>query len=152
VNSKEQQILKIIKYIPSAFIIISSIIVTLFFYIENKKTFLKEKKNIENNFVLENKAIAREEVNRVYDFIQHLQKTTESELKESIKNRVYEAHSIATSIYNKYKDKKSKEEILEIIKTALNDFRYNNGRGYFFIDNSLGEKVLQPPNKKFIRV
>jgi two-component system, NtrC family, sensor kinase len=148
VNSKEQQILKIIKYIPSVFIIISSIIVTLFFYIENKKTFLKEKKNIENNFVLENKAIAREEVNRVYDFIQHLQKTTESELKESIKNRVYEAHSIATSIYNKYKDKKSKEEILEIIKTALNDFRYNNGRGYFFIDNSLGEKVLQPPNKE----
>ena len=147
-SSKEQQILKIIKYIPSIFIIISSIIVTLFFYIENKKTFLIEKENIEKNYILENKAIAKDEVNRVYDFIQHLQKTTETELKESIKNRVYEAHTIATSIYNKYKDKKSKEEILEIIKTTLNDFRYNNGRGYFFIDNSLGEKVLQPPNKE----
>ena len=147
-SSKEQQILKIIKYIPSIFIIISSIIVTLFFYIENKKTFLIEKENIEKNYILENKAIAKDEVNRVYDFIQHLQKTTETELKESIKNRVYEAHTIATSIYNKYKDKKSKEEILEIIKTTLNDFRYNNGRGYFFIDNSSGEKVLQPPNKE----
>ena len=146
-NRQEQQILKIIKYFPSVFIIISSIIVTLFFYIENKKTFLKEQENIEKNYVLENKAIIEDEVNRVYDFIKHLQKTTESELKESIKNRVYEAHTIATSIYNKYKDNKSKEEILEIIKTTLNDFRYNNGRGYFFIDNNLGEKVLQPPNK-----
>ncbi|MDD2888302.1 MAG: cache domain-containing protein [Aliarcobacter sp.] len=146
-SSKEQQILKIIKYIPSIFIIISSIIVTLFFYIENKKTFLIEKENIEKNYILENKAIAKDEVNRVYDFIQHLQKTTETELKESIKNRVYEAHTIATSIYNKYKDEKSKEEILDIIKTTLNDFRYNQGRGYFFIDNIKGEKVLQPPNK-----
>ena len=147
-NKQEQQILNIIKYIPSAFIIISSIIVTLFFYFENKTTFLKEKQNLENNYLLENKALIQEEVNRVYDFIQHLHKTTENELKESIKNRVYEAHTIATSIYNKYKDKKSKEEILEIIKTTLNDFRYNDGRGYFFIDNSLGEKVLQPPNKE----
>ena len=146
-NKKEQQILKIIKYTPSAFILISSIIVTLFFYFENKKTFLKEKENIEKNYILENKAIAQDEVNRVYDFIKHLQKTTENELKESIKNRVYEAHTIATAIYDKYKDEKSKEEILDIIKTTLNDFRYNQGRGYFFIDNIKGEKVLQPPNK-----
>jgi two-component system, NtrC family, sensor kinase len=147
VNKKEQQILKIIKYTPSAFILISSIIVTLFFYFENKKTFLEEKENIEKNYILENKAIAQDEVNRVYDFIKHLQKTTENELKESIKNRVYEAHTIATAIYDKYKDEKSKEEILDIIKTTLNDFRYNQGRGYFFIDNIKGEKVLQPPNK-----
>jgi signal transduction histidine kinase len=147
VNNKEQQILKIIKYTPSAFILISSIIVTLFFYFENKKTFLKEKENIEKNYILENKTIAQHEVNRVYDFIKHLQKTTEDELKESIKNRVYEAHTIATAIYEKYKNEKSKEEILDIIKTTLNDFRYNQGRGYFFIDNIKGEKVLQPPNK-----
>ena len=86
-SSKEQQILKIIKYIPSIFIIISSIIVTLFFYIENKKTFLIEKENIEKNYILENKAIAKDEVNRVYDFIQHLQKTTETELKEYKKSK-----------------------------------------------------------------
>ena len=103
-SNKEQQILKIIKYTPSAFILISSIIVTLFFYFENKKTFLEEKENIEKNYILENKAIAQDEVNRVYDFIKHLQKTTENELKESIKNRVYEAHTIATAIYDKYKD------------------------------------------------
>ncbi len=146
-NNKEQQILKIIKYTPSTFILISSIIVTLFLYFENKKTFLKEKEEIEKKYILENKAIAQDEVNRVYDFIKHLQKTTENELKESIKNRVYEAHTIATAIYDKYKDEKSKEEILDIIKTTLNDFRYNQGRGYFFIDNIKGEKVLQPPNK-----
>ncbi|MDZ7820275.1 MAG: cache domain-containing protein [Aliarcobacter sp.] len=147
-KNKERKILKIIKYTPSVFILISSIIVTFFLYLENKKTFLKEKDELEKNYILENKAIAKEEVNRVYDFIKHLQKTTEYELKESIKNRVYEAHTIATAIYNKYKNEKSKEEILDIIKTTLNDFRYNQGRGYFFIDNIKGEKVLQPPNKE----
>jgi two-component system, NtrC family, sensor kinase len=147
VKHKEKQILNLIKYSPPAFILILSIVITLFFYFENKETFLKEKKDIENTHILENNLI-KDEVNKVYNFIEKLQKSTEIELKESIKNRVYEAHTIASSIYNKYKNTKSNEEILEIIKTALNDFRYNQGRGYFFIDNSLGEKVLQPPNKE----
>jgi two-component system, NtrC family, sensor kinase len=148
VKHKEKQILNLIKYSPPAFILILSIVITLFFYFENKETFLKEKKDIENTHILENKNLIKDEVNKVYNFIEKLQKSTEIELKESIKNRVYEAHTIASSIYNKYKNTKSNEEILEIIKTALNDFRYNQGRGYFFIDNSLGEKVLQPPNKE----
>ena len=114
-NEKELQILKIIKYTPPLFILISSVIITLFFYFENKDTFLNEKRNIEQNYIQNNKIKVKEEVNRVYNFIKHLQKTTEIELKESIKNRVYEAHTIATAIYEKYKNEKSKEEIFEII-------------------------------------
>jgi signal transduction histidine kinase len=147
-NTNEQQILKIIKYTPSIFLLILSAFITLFFYFEQKDNFLEEKKNIQDNYIIENKSIINQEVNRVYDFIKHLEKTTEIELKESIKNRVYEAHTIATAIYNKYKNEKSKEEIFEIIKIALNDIKYNEGRGYFFIDNNKGVKLLQPPNKE----
>uniref|UniRef100_UPI00404887CD sensor histidine kinase n=1 Tax=Aliarcobacter sp. TaxID=2321116 RepID=UPI00404887CD len=147
-NEKELQILKIIKYTPPLFILISSVIITLFFYFENKDTFLNEKRNIEQNYIQNNKIKVKEEVNRVYNFIKHLQKTTEIELKDSIKNRVYEAHTIATAIYEKYKNEKSKEEIFEIIKTSLNDIRYNQGRGYFFIDSNQGVKLMQPPNKE----
>jgi signal transduction histidine kinase len=147
-NTNEQQILKIIKYTPSIFLLILSALITLFFYFEKKNNFLVEKQNIQNNYIIENKNIINKEVNRVYDFIKQLEKTTEIELKESIKNRVYEAHTIATAIYNKYKNEKSKEEIFEIIKTSLNDIRYNQGRGYFFIDNDRGVKLLQPPSKE----
>ncbi|MBU0925277.1 cache domain-containing protein [bacterium] len=148
-NNKEQQILKFIKYTPSAFILVLSIIITLFFYFENKETFLKEKEDIKNNYILENKNLIKEEVNRVYDFILKLQNLTEIELKNSIKSRVYEAHTIANSIYNKYKNQKSKEEIFELIKTALEDIRYNDGRGYFFIIDNKAVSLLQPSIKGF---
>ena len=147
-NTNEQQLLKIIKYTPSAFVLISAISITFFFYFEQKNDFIEEKENIQNKYIVENKIIINKEVNRVYDFVKRLEKTTELELQESIKNRVYEAHTIATSIYEKYKNKKSKEEIFEIIKTSLNDIRYNGGRGYFFIDNNKGVKLLQPPSKE----
>ena len=142
--TKEEQFLKIIKFAPSIFVIIISLFVISFLYLENKKTFNEEKKGIEERFVSKNKEQIKEEVLRVHEYINHLQKTTESELKTSIKNRVYEAHSIATSIYEKYKDTKSKEEIFQLIKTALYDIRFNDGRGYFFIDDVHGNKLSYP--------
>ena len=147
-KANEQQILRIIKYAPSVFILFLSISITLFFYFERKNAFLKEKDSIQNNYIIEKKILIHEEVYRVYNFIKQLQKTTEIELKESIKNRVYEAYAIATAIYNKYKNQKSKEEIFEIIKISLNDMRYNDGRGYIFIDSNKGDKLLQPPSKE----
>ena len=146
---KEQQILSIIKYSPSVFIILLSFALTLFFYFDNKRSFLEEKVSIEKNHITENKEIIKDEVYRAYSFIENLQNQTEIELKNSIKNRVYEAHSIMNAIYNKYKDKKSKEEILEIIKTSLQDLRYNSNRGYFFIVDNKGVSILQPSNKNF---
>ena len=146
---KEQQILSIIKYSPSVFIILLSFALTLFFYFDNKRSFLEEKVSIEKNHITENKEIIKDEVYRAYSFIENLQNQTEIELKNSIKNRVYEAHSIMNAIYNKYKDKKSKEEILEIIKTSLQDLRYNSNRGYFFIVDNKGVSILQPSIKNF---
>ena len=146
---KEQQILSIIKYSPPVFIILLSFALTLFFYFDNKRSFLEEKVNIEKNHIIENKELIQEEVYRAYSFIENLQNQTEIELKNSIKNRVYEAHSIMNAIYNKYKDKKSKEEILEIIKTSLQDLRFNSNRGYFFIVDNKGVSILQPSIKNF---
>ena len=146
--SNEQQILKIIKYSPSVLILILSIICTLSFYYENKKTFLETKNNIEENYISANKKEIKEEIYQVYSFIKKLQETTEIELKNSIKDRVYEAHTIATSIYERYKNSKSKEEILDIIKTTLKDIRFNSGRGYFFMVDDIAISLLQPSKKE----
>ena len=146
-NTNEEQILKIIKYTPPIFIIFASICITLFLYFENKNTFLEEKKRIEQEYIQANKKNIKDEVNRVYNFIKNLQKTTEIELKKNIKSRVYEAHSIATNIYNKYKNTKSKEEIFKLIKTALSAISFNDNRGYFFIDDIHGKKLVYPVDK-----
>ncbi|WP_108061503.1 sensor histidine kinase [Poseidonibacter lekithochrous] len=146
-NTKEKQILKIIKYTPPIFTIIISILITLFLYFDNKNTFLEQKTRIENDYIKNHKKIIKDEVDRVANYIEYLQVSTEKELKSSIKNRVYEAHSIATNIYNKHKNTKTKKEIFQEIKTALESIRYNNGRGYFFMDNVDGVKVLYPLDK-----
>ncbi|MCT7554350.1 sensor histidine kinase [Aliarcobacter butzleri] len=145
--SKEEQFLKIIKFIPTVFVVVFSIFIILFLYFENKKTFTKEKKEIEEKYILKNKEIIKEEVSRVFTFTKQLQKNTEEELKQNVKNRVYEAHAIASSIYENYKDTKTKKEIFELIKVAFDKIRFNDGRGYFFMDDTYGNKLSHPVDK-----
>ncbi|MCT7617539.1 cache domain-containing protein [Aliarcobacter butzleri] len=142
--SKEEQFLKIINFMPSVFVVFFSLFIIIFLYFENKKTFNKERRAIEQRYILKNKETIKEEVLRVYDFTKQLQKNTEEELKQNVKNRVYEAHEMATNIYEKYKTTKSKEEIFQIIKVALSGIRFNEGRGYFFIDDIHGNKLSHP--------
>ena len=148
-NKKERQILNIIKYSPSIFIILLSSVLTFFSYLDSKKTYLNEKNQIEEKYTSENKNTIKQEVNKAYSFIVKLQNLTEEELKSSIKSRVYEAHTIANAIYEKYKNSKSKEEIIQIIKTSLKDLRFNNNRGYFFIVDNNAISILQPSLKDF---
>ncbi|WP_157278772.1 sensor histidine kinase [Aliarcobacter butzleri] len=145
--SKEEQFLKIIKFMPSVFVVVFSIFIILFLYFENKKTFTKEKKEIEEKYIIKNKEIIKEEVTKVYEFTKRLQKNTEEELKQNVKNRVYEAHAIASSIYENYKDTKTKKEIFELIKVAFDKIRFNDGRGYFFMDDIYGNKLSHPVDK-----
>lgn len=145
--SKEEQFLKIIKFMPTVFVVVFSIFIILFLYFENKKTFTKEKKEIEEKYILKNKEIIKEEVSRVFTFTKQLQKNTEEELKQNVKNRVYEAHAIASSIYENYKDTKTKKEIFELIKVAFDKIRFNDGRGYFFMDDTYGNKLSHPVDK-----
>ena len=89
----------------------------------------------------------QEEVEKVHSYIKNEQINSIDELKKEIKQRVYEAHAIATRIYEDNKTSKSKQEIQELIKTALGSIIYNKGRGYFFIDNEEGIGILQPLNR-----
>ena len=88
------------------------------------------------------------DVENLYDFIIKTQAKTEEKLKENIKNRVYEAQNIAIQIYNENKDTKTKDEIKKMIKDALVNIRFNEGRGYFFIYSFDYECILLPINRK----
>ena len=129
----EQQILNIIKYTPPIFILTISIIISAFLYSEKQETFEKEKQQIKSQFIRNNKILIKQDVDELYDFIKITQENTEKDLKENIKQKVYEAHNIATKIYNENKDKKSDEEIKKMIKDVLGYIKFNQGRGYYFI-------------------
>ena len=144
IYTNESQLLKIIKFTPPIFIITISIIITLFLYLDTLNELEKEKISIRKEFIKTNKELVELDVENLYDFIIKTQESTEKKLKENIKNRVYEANSIAMKIYTENKDTKTKSEIQKMIKDALEDIRFNEKRGYFFIYSFDYECILLP--------
>ena len=146
-NSNEKVILIIIKYTPPFFIIFLSFIVTFILFENTKNVFDQEKEITQNQFIENNKKVIKTNVNHLYDFIKKEQALTEKKLKENLKNRINEAYSIAMNIYKENKHL-GKKRVTKLIKDALREIRFNNGRGYFFIYSFDYECILLPINKK----
>lgn len=147
IYKNENQLINIIKYTPPIFIITISIIITFFLSLDKQSELEKEKITIKNEFIKTNKELVEIDVENLHDFIIKTQESTEKRLKENIKSRVYEAKSIAMKIYNENKATKTKNEIQKMIKDALTDIRFNEGRGYFFIYSFDYECILLPISK-----
>lgn len=147
----EKSILNIIKYGAIVGILIVSFILTYLFIQQKNKDLKKEIESIKATYLEENKKIVQSEVSRVYDYIEFNINNSEKALEEILKEKVYEAHKIASNIYTENisgKHEHSKNEIFENIKTALSGMSYNNGRGYFFIYDT-NEVKLMPYIQEF---
>lgn len=152
VNKEEQKILNLVKILP-VLIIIFSILVTYIVISDNTTKFELEINKLQIDSTNEKKELLKNEVQRVYQFIKNEENDAITKIKFNIKEKVYEAHTIASSIYKNNKNK-SKKEITKLIKDALRDIRFNNKRGYFFIYETTGNTVLHPilPNTEGINL
>jgi PAS domain S-box-containing protein len=148
VTKNEKKILLFIKYAPVVFILIFSLVFTLIItkYINEESK--HDISRIKDLYVNSHNQKIKEKVNNMYKYILHEENNALDKLKKNIKEKVYEAHNIAIKIYQQNKDIKSKQEIIELIKFYFNDIRFNDGRGYIFIEDINGKKILQPINKK----
>jgi cache domain-containing protein len=80
-------------------------------------------------YVEDQKYLIKTEVLRAVNLVDYGINQTEIILQESIKNRVYESHALATNLYNQFHKSRSKNELKRIIVEALRSIRFNNGRG-----------------------
>jgi signal transduction histidine kinase len=151
--NSEKKILNIIRFGAIIPILIFSCIIT-YILIDKKNEELKnEIDSIKSEYLERNKTNVKKEVDRVVDSINYEINKSDESLKFLLKEKVYEAHSIATNIHKEESDfiknghTHSKEHIFETIKNALGGMIYNNGRGYIFIDDKNGVNLLQPLNK-----
>ena len=144
----ERSLIYTIRYAPLFIIIILSILTTTLVEKANKNQFMQEMKRTSDLYIKLNNEKLQEEITKLYNYIEKEDTQSKEKLKEQIKMRVYEAHAIASKIYKDNKNIKTKKEIFELIKSALGSIIYNNGRGYFFIDDINGVNLLQPLNKK----
>lgn len=138
----ERHILTILRIAPIIIIpiIVGTIIFT--FYLSNQKRYDKDIRALKNTYIESEKKLIKNEVLKIQKRILIKQNSTKIRVKNKIRNKVYEAHTIATSIYEKYKDRKSAKEIQHVIVDALSDVRFFNGRGYYFINRNDGKAVL----------
>jgi len=147
-DKAETQIISLIRYFPSVLIILLSIVITYFIEKVYESHFQEESRRTTEFFSDFNKAKVKEEVEKIYDYIETQDINSMKNLKIYLKNRVYEAHAIASNIYRDNKHTKTNKEILVLIKSALGSIIFNNGRGYYFINNNQGIILLQPLNRK----
>jgi len=106
------------------------------------RTFNQEITSQEQAYVERRKEQIKQAVDSAIDFIRFNRENFEERVKASLKTHVYEAHRIASHIYTTYSVKKSKEEIIALIKETLRPIRFNHGRGYFFATGMDGTEVL----------
>ncbi|MGA1941159.1 sensor histidine kinase [Arcobacter sp. YIC-310] len=140
----ENEILFLIRYALPIFTLVVSILISIFLYFETEINLKKLKKETKDLYIEEQKHLVKSQVENVYNYILEEQRYTEDNLKKSLKSRVEEAHKIIVNIYNTYKDTHSKEQIKEMIKTAVYPMRFNNGRGYFFVNDKKGNNLIHP--------
>ena len=151
--NNEKKILNIIRFGAIIPILIFSCIITYILIDKKNKELKNEIDTLKSEYLERNKTNVKNEVDRVVDSINYEINKSEQSLKTSLKEKVYEAHSIATNIYKeesdfiKHGNTHSKEHVFETIKNALGGMIYNNGRGYIFIDDKNGVNLLQPLNK-----
>jgi PAS domain S-box-containing protein len=88
--------------------------------------FNQEKIRRRSEYLKERKQLIRGEVVKVIDYIHYSQAKIEQRLRKSMKDRVLEAHSIATNLYKEHKDTKGACVIRDMIDLVRLD-----GEGYY---------------------
>lgn len=94
--------------------------------------FHRESKQLKEEYIASQKSLIQAEVNKAIGKIEYHKSKAEEKLRESIRERTYEAYRTAMNIYLKNKNSKSKEEIVHIIAETYSGVTYNRGRGYYF--------------------
>ncbi len=109
----------------------------------------KESTRYREQFLADQKALLSSEVRKIKSFLTSEKARAESQLETQIRQRVTEAHAVASHLYRTHQGRLSDKEIRQRIVEALRPMRFNDGRGYFFITSLDTTEHLFPPNPSF---
>ncbi|MCD6580485.1 MAG: cache domain-containing protein [Desulfuromusa sp.] len=101
------------------------------------------------DYVAQQKALIKREVERVVELIYEQRSRSEQETQIMVKQRVFEASAIASNIYQQNKSTKSDNEIQRLIVDALRAIHFVQGSGYYFIVGLNGISYLHADHPAF---
>ncbi len=143
----DKKIVHYIKFLPFYFLITTTIIFILYILIENRYSLQNEKKSLETQLISSYKEKIKDETLKVVNYIDEQLKNNEYNLINELKEKDLTAIQIISNIYEINKDK-SREEILEKVRAALEKIRFFNDRGYYYILDSTGYCHFHPVFKQ----
>jgi PAS domain S-box-containing protein len=145
VKNKSGKSLVLVFFISMLFITVVSISIIGYSWINHERgKFVEDSENLRKEYIESQKSMIRDETEKVLDYVRYYRSRMDQQMSRLLKERVYEAHAVASAIYSKYHDRRSKAEIIGMIKDALRPVRFSRGRGYFFIYTMQGKLVLYP--------
>ena len=98
-SKKEIKLIKFIKYTPIFIVGIICLIITILLSIEKNISLKKDLENLQKDYLAKNREIIKNEVQKVFEYIEHKKQNSEDKLKENLKVRVEEASTMANYIY-----------------------------------------------------
>ncbi|MBU2648234.1 cache domain-containing protein [bacterium] len=126
-------------------LIVASVSISILGYLwidQDFSQFENDSRKLKEDFIEQQKNQIREAVEKGVDYVNYMKANADLRLRENIKNRVYDAHGIAMSLYRQNRQTFSDRQIQKIIKDALRPIRFNQGRGYYFATRLDGVEVL----------
>jgi PAS domain S-box-containing protein len=109
-----------------------------FWIAQSYQVYREDVRAAETQYLERQKEMISAQVHSALEFIEYMKSQAESRVRDTIRGRVYEAHAIATHLYEEYRASKSPEELRAIVREALRPIRYNGGRGYYFAQSMDG--------------
>lgn len=116
---------------------------------EEYRRFARESEALRGAYIEDQKAMVRNEVEKALDYVQYRHERSESILRATLKQRVEEAHAIATHLVETEGGRRSRAELERLVKEALRPIRFSSGRGYYFMGMMQGVEMLYPVAPQF---
>ena len=140
----EKSLVSIIAYGPFIFIPLVVTMLSLFLLHINELQYQDSLEDMETVYVEAQKNKVISKVDIAAKLLEYKKSVTTEILKETVKNRVDTAYSIAKNIYDKNIKNHTKKELQEEIIDSLRSLTWNNGECYIFIVDFNGISHLAP--------
>jgi len=109
-----------------------AIFIGIFWAINEYHAYKQSTENIKTTYNQQYQDRVKEELEKIFDFIDFTREQANLTAEEEIRNRVQSAFTIASHLYSMYKDEKSVEEIRSMVAEVLRPVRWYGDRGYYF--------------------
>ncbi len=129
--------------------VLSTVLIGYFWIDGEYENLAQENARYRAEYLETQKTTLRSEVLKIKGFLLSEKARAERLLEQQIKQRVNEAHAIATHLYEINRDRLDDTQIQRMIREALRSIRFNEGRGYYFVTSLNGIEHLFPPKPAF---